>query len=162
MRMSYDDKQGRFITRKGWLIISYIPVVVGVAALTWAWAVNDWMGLGVQYRADKRAQQSVGEPDPPKATITLKVHSSNCLVDGNGRIDGTDAWFYVRNKCDHWLDQSPNYLYHVEASDGTVIESGQYAFDGAKQIGPGERREQKVAIKASDRTASVEIWMIDK
>jgi hypothetical protein len=159
-KMSYEDRAGRFITRKGWLVMAVIPLLLGVAAISWAAAANDWFGVLSRRRIEKRAMQSVGESDPPKNTIKLKVHSSSCLVDGTGRIDGTDVWFYVRNKCDHWL-KTPNYLYHVEAADGTVIESGQWAFNGAKQIAPDERREQKVSVDSSNRITSVEIWMVE-
>lgn len=158
--MNYEDKKGRFITRTGWLVMGYIPVVVGVAAITWAMAVHYWMGVGREHRADQRSLHSVGLSDPPKATIKLILHSSPCLVDGRGRIDGTDVWLYIRNQCGHSLDL-PNYRYRVEAHDGTVIESGVYAFSGDKSFGEGERREQKLTINADDRTETVEFWMVD-
>jgi hypothetical protein len=160
MKMTYEEKKGRLISRTGWLIMGYIPVVLGVAAFTWAIAVHDWMGIGREHRAEQRSMQSVGISDPPKSQIRLAVHSSNCLVEGTGRMDGTDIWFYVRNKCGHWL-KNPQFIYHVEAHDGTVIESAQYNWDGAAQIAPGERREQKISIKPSDRTESVEFWMVE-
>jgi hypothetical protein len=160
-KLTYEDREGRYITRKGWFLIGGTALVFGLAAVVWAAAVHDWAILGIEHRATRRAENSVGEPDPPKAGIALSVHSgAACLVDGTGHIDGEDVWFYITNKCGYWMDH-PEYLYHVEAQDGTVIESGTNFFSGAEAFSPHERREQKITITASDRATAVEVWTID-
>jgi len=105
--------------------------------------------------------QSVGISEPPKDPIKVINHSSHCLTVDSSYIDGRKGRFYVKNICDERL-KMPNYIYKVKAHDGTVIESGKWAFNGDMGIEPGERREQELFITDNDiRAETVELWMVD-
>ena len=160
--MRISDEGGRSASARnfGRLALSVIPAALGGAACLWIFAAFGWLDLTQEMRRQQRAMQSVGLAVMPREPIRVLAHDDLCLKVESAYMDGDRLQFYARNTCSHWL-KDPNFSYHLKAGDGTVIGSKVYAFDGNRQIGPQERREQWLGVSDDGRTASVDLRVFD-
>ncbi len=145
----------------GRLALAIIPAALGGAGVLWVLTVSGCLDLSHEQRLERRTLQTVGIVSVPKAPVVLVNHDAACLKVESSLMDGDKLVIYVRNKCSRWLEPYPNYSYRVEAHNGSVIDSGRYAFDGDKAIAPNELREQQTSIKKDDRIERVQIYAID-
>jgi hypothetical protein len=159
----WSDEDGREASSRNWgrLALALIPAALALAAMGWAAATFGWMGVSRERRLLNRTMTAVGIQSEPTAQIVIAHNDAPCLKIESSFMDGSDVVFYARNACQRWL-RSPAYSIRAHANDGTVTASVHYAFDGDRQIGPKERREQRVTTLDPDtRTAKVTINAID-
>lgn len=162
MAMRISNENGFEANARNWgrFALSMIPAALGGAAVLWMVAASGCIDLAHEHRLEQRTMQTVGITSAPKVAVTMVNHDDYCMKVESSLMDGDELVMYVRNNCKRWI-QFPNYSYRVEAHDKSVIDSGKWAFDGDKAIGPSERREQRVQIKKDDRIEQVEVSAID-
>ena len=154
------DESGESAGWRNWgrLMLSLIPAALGGAAVLWIIAWLGWIDLTKELRMERRTMQSVGISVLPKTPIQLLAHDGTCLKIQSSYMDGDRLQFYAFNSCRHWLF-NPAFYYRVKAHDGTVVDSHEWAFDGDRDLGPQERREQVINLENDDRAEQVELWM---
>jgi hypothetical protein len=136
-----------------------IVTVLGCAAILWTTASFGWLDLSNQFRMQKRTMRETGATTLPQTQLKVMVKNDGCFVIDGAFANGKTVHFYAKNKCSTLLTL-PNYAYNVETTDGTTIESGQYAFSGNVRIDVNERREEIFDIKDDNRATSILICVI--
>lgn len=160
MRISNEGGREASARNAGRLALAAIPATLAIGALLWIAAAMDWIRFGRERRIDQRTLNAVGLSVEPNTPIVLKNHdNASCMKIESSFMDGGQAVMYARNTCQRWL--TPKFSFRVVGPDGTVIESGYYIFSGDSQLGPGERREQRIYIKTDRRITGVELRLID-
>lgn len=159
----WSDEGGPDAASRNWgrLALALIPAALALAAMWWAAATFGWMGISREQRLIDRTMSSVGIRSEPTTPIVMVHNDAPCLKIESSFMDGSEVVFYARNTCQRWLS-TPTYSIRALAHNSTVTASVYYSFDGDRQLGPNERREQRVrTLKLDTRTEKVNINAID-